>query len=369
MRLASFNVENLFDRAKIMNKDNWNEGREVLTLFNKLLNLLEKQTYSNADKARMVELLKQLGLAKSDTSEYVLLRQNKGRLLKRPRGGGLEIVAGGRADWIGSLELVDEPIDERATRNTAQVIRDVGADVLGVVEAEGRIQLKEFNDFLLPAIEGEPYQHIMLIDGNDNRGIDVGLLTRQNFSIGPMFSHIDDLDDDGKEIFSRDCPEYCVVTPSGAKLWVLVNHLKSKGYGNQADNDRKRLAQAKAIRRIYEALLSRNEKHVAVIGDLNDTPDSTPLQPLVAAGLKDVSELAVYEDDGHPGTYKNGTKSQKIDYILLSPALAQKATKAAVFRKGVWGGTHGDRWEIYPEMEKEEHAASDHAAIWCDLDI
>jgi exonuclease III len=77
----------------------------------------------------------------------------------------------------------------------------------------------------------------------------------------------------------------------------------------------------------------------------------------------------VYEDDGHPGTYKNGTKSQKIDYILLSPTLAQKATKAAVFRKGVWGGTHGDRWEIYPEMEKEEHAASDHAAIWCDLSI
>jgi len=225
MRLASFNVENLFDRAKIMNKDNWNEGREVLTLFNKLLNLLEKQTYSNADKARMIELFTQLGLAKSDTSEYVLLRQNKGRLLKRPRAGGLEVVAGGRADWIGSLELVDEPIDERATRNTAQVIRDVGADVLGVVEAEGRIQLKEFNDFLLPAIEGEPYQHIMLIDGNDNRGIDVGLLTRQNFSIGPMFSHIDDLDDDGKEIFSRDCPEYCVVTPSGAKLWVLVNLL------------------------------------------------------------------------------------------------------------------------------------------------
>jgi hypothetical protein len=201
VRLAAFNLENLFDRAKIMNMDNWSEGREVLANFSKLLNLLERQTYSNADKARMVELFTQLGLAKSDTGKYVLLRQNKGRLLKRPRAGGLDIVAGGRADWIGSLELVEEPIDERATRNTAQVVRDVGADVLGVVEAEGRIQLKEFNDFLLPAIEGEPYQHIMLIDGNDSRGIDVGILTRQNFTIGPMFSHVDDLDGDGKEIF------------------------------------------------------------------------------------------------------------------------------------------------------------------------
>jgi predicted extracellular nuclease len=137
----------------------------------------------------------------------------------------------------------------------------------------------------------------------------------------------------------------------------------------QSGRDRKRLAQAKAIRRTYDDLISRNERHIAVIGDLNDTPDSAPLQPLMTSSLKDVSKLSLYEDDGHPGTYKNGTKSQKIDYILLSPALAQKATKAGVFRKGVWGGTHGDRWEIYPEMTKESHAASDHAAIWCDLDI
>lgn len=370
MRLAAFNVENLFDRAKIMNKENWNDGREVLSNFSKLSTLLEKASYSAADKARIVELLSALGLAKSDTGTYVRLRQNRGRLLKRPRAGGLEVVADGREDWIGGLELIDEAIDEQAIRNTGQVIRDVGAHVLGVVEAEGREQLKDFSDQILDAVGGQPYEHIMLIDGNDRRGIDVGIMTREGYPIGPMFSHVNDRAADGKEIFGRDCPEYCITTPSGAKLWVLVNHLKSKGYGNQADNDRRRLAQATTILSIYEALLTRGEENVAVIGDLNDTPASAPLQPLIGSSLRDVSALTgVYEDDGHPGTYKNGTKSQKIDYILLSPALAQKATRAGVFRKGVWGNKNGDRWEIYPEMTREAQAASDHAAVWCDLDI
>ncbi len=36
--------------------------------------------------------------------------------------------------------------------------------------------------------------------------------------------------------------------------------------------------------------------------------------------------------------------------------------------KGVWA-THGTLWEIYPEMTKAVHAASDHAAVWADLDL
>lgn len=39
------------------------------------------------------------------------------------------------------------------------------------------------------------------------------------------------------------------------------------------------------------------------------------------------------------------------------------------FRKGVWGGINGTLFEHYPEMTKEIHAASDHAALFVDLDI
>ena len=50
----------------------------------------------------------------------------------------LDIVAGGRGGWSGWLELVRSPMDETAMRMTAEVVRDVGADVTGVVGAEKR---------------------------------------------------------------------------------------------------------------------------------------------------------------------------------------------------------------------------------------
>lgn len=112
MRLAVYNVENLFDRARAMNLNKWADGRVVLEKFTKLNVLLGEIAYSGADKTRMADLLVELGLEKSDTSEFVILRQNRGKLRRRPRTGGVEIVADGRADWAGSLELRHEPISE-----------------------------------------------------------------------------------------------------------------------------------------------------------------------------------------------------------------------------------------------------------------
>jgi exonuclease III len=55
--------------------------------------------------------------------------------------------------------------------------------------------------------------------------------------------------------------------------------------------------------------------------------------------------------------------SNKIDYLLLSPALFDRVKGGGIFRKGVWGGTN------YEEMTKAVHAASDHAAIWADIEL
>ena len=48
--------------------------------------------------------------------------------------GGIEITAEGRADWVGSLELRDAPVNGNAMRNTARVMIDLKADVLGIIE-------------------------------------------------------------------------------------------------------------------------------------------------------------------------------------------------------------------------------------------
>lgn len=371
MRLAVYNVENLFDRPVAMNLDSWEQGRPVLERFAALNALLGQVTYADADKRRMVELMGELGLAKSDTGPFVLLRRNRGSLLRRPRTGGIVIEADGRADWVGSLELRDEPVDEHAMRNTARVIADLGADVLGVVEAESRPVLAAFNSEVLPALDGHPYRHVMLIDGNDDRGIDVGLMTRDDHPIGAMRSRVDDrLPGADGPLFSRDCPQFEVSTNGGGSLHVLLNHFKSKGYGAAATSNARRLAQATRVAEIYRSLVDDGVDHVAIMGDFNDTPDSAPLAPLLqGTDLRDIFTHPDFDDGGYPGTYGLCNAANKIDYILLSPTLFDRVRAAGVWRKGMWPGSRPKRWESYPEVGRPQEAASDHAALWVDLDL
>ena len=376
MILASFNVENLFERAKAMNQestnpnDRWQEGKSILNEFAAFNDLLGKTIYTDQDKNQILDFIKAFGLEKDDKGEFVILRQNRGRLITRHKDGSIDVVANSRGDWTGWAELRTEPISDIAILNTGQVIRDINADVLAIVEADNRITLARFSEYVLPKINGKPYDHVMLIDGNDERGIDVGIMTRSSHPIKSIRSHVDDSDDHGK-IFGRDCPEYLIQTPKNERLWVLINHLKSKGYGNISESNERRKKQAKRVREIYDALTADGEKFVAVVGDMNDTSDSDSLYPLLSNGstLKDISDHSQFSNGGRPGTYGNCTKSNKIDYILLSPDLYKNVLKSGIFRKGVWGGKNGTLWEIYPEMKKSYHAASDHAAIWAEIDI
>jgi hypothetical protein len=67
--------------------------------------------------------------------------------------------------------------------NTGRVIRDVDADIVAVIEAEHRVALQQFSDAVLTKVGGKPYPNVMLIDGNDDRGIDVGLMTKAGFDM------------------------------------------------------------------------------------------------------------------------------------------------------------------------------------------
>ena len=209
----------------------------------------------------------------------------------------------------------------------------------------------------------------MLIDGNDDRGIDVGIMTRNDFTIEFMRSHVDDATA-GKRIFSRDCAEYHIKTPSGQSSIVLVNHFKSKGFGSPAELNKKRKAQAERVKAIYDGLVQDGAKNIAVIGDLNDTPASDPLKPLLQdTNLKDIATHASFNDNGRPGTFGNSTATNKIDYILLSPALFQKVIGGEIFRMGIWGGTNGTLFPHFPEITKAAEAASDHAAITAEINL
>ena len=375
MRIATFNVENMFDRPKAMNGATWAEGKPALEAHKALNDLFENTVYSAADKTRMVELLKANGLLKSDDGPMMRLRKIRGELLKRPRTGDAQVIASGRADWIGWVELKTEPVNEAATQNTARVIASIGADVLGVMEAEDRTTLRLFNEqvvgeTLIDQVKFAAYRHVMLVDGNDERGIDVGLLTRGSYPVLSIRSHVDDADGKGL-IFSRDCAEYEISLPNGKRLWLLLNHFKSKGFGGQAANNAKRTRQARRVREIYDAHIASGDKWLVAMGDLNEIPGNDPLTPLLREGstLRDVASHPKYDNGGRPGTHGNCNAASKFDYILLSPELFGKVKAAGVERRGMWGGAKGTLWPHFSEVTRAEEAASDHAAVWVELDL
>lgn len=367
MKIAAFNVENLFDRPKAFNLDDQAKGSAITDAVAEINMLVNKDEYSAADKARMLDLIRQLQLT-SPNPPFAIFRKIRGALWKKPKNGPLVIVAEGRADWVGWVELKTEHNNATAVMNTGRVIKAVAADILAVIEAEDRVALKQFSEQVLLKLGGDPYDEIMLIDGNDDRGIDVGLMVTNGYSVGLMRSHIADMMPNGQRVFSRDCPEYEVITPTGERIWILPNHFKSKFGGNDQSSVNKRAAQAQRTAEIYERLRGEGQDKIVVLGDLNDTPDSVALKRLLQqTDLKDVSE----HSDFSPGTFQGigtfgtGNNANKIDYLLLSPALFARVKSAGLFRMGVW--TASGRWPMFPELEKSIHAASDHHLIWVEI--
>src|SRR5262249_34935661 len=121
-----------------------------------------------------------------------------------------------------------------AVENTARVIADVDADLICLMEVESRNELQKFHDdllfkrFLQPAGKAF-YENILLIDGNDDRGIDVAVMSRLPVLL--LRSHINEpAGHIGKDAatFSRDCLELRIRLPDNKALHLLVNHLKSK---------------------------------------------------------------------------------------------------------------------------------------------
>lgn len=371
MRIASFNVENLFARPKAMDSAEADAAtrRRILGAHARVSELFELPSYAGVE-AEILDLLEALGVLNDDEGTFVRLRKLRGSLLRRPLSGPVTLVAKGRASWVGWVELRTIAVNVRATENTARVIKELGAHVLTVVEADDRPGLDMFSVAMLPAVGGTAYPQVMVVEGNDARGIDVGCMAAAGFDLVQLRTHIFDTDSKGG-VFSRDCCEFHFLTPGGNRLVVLANHFKSKGYSSPGDpiGAKRRRRQARRVAAIYKGLRAEGIEYVAVTGDLNDDPSSASLSPLVGlAGLTDVSEHPAFDWNHRKGTYGSGNETDKIDYILMSDPLYAKVVGGGVFRKGVYRGPRTkDPWDIFPTLEKKEHEASDHAAIYADL--
>lgn len=381
IRIASYNVENLFQRAKALNGDTYAEGRPILAAYKEVNELFMESVYTNAIKERIKELFVKLDIYYensqgavrrriSKSPKWAWFRKNRGDFDREPQDTSQDVIitATGRDSWIGWVELEKEPVDEIATRMTAKVIQEVDADIIGVVEAEDRPSMVRFNETLI----AEMYAHVMLVDGNDDRGIDVALMTKEGFDIKGIQSNVDRVAENGKHIFDRDCPQYEIATPSGSTIHVLLNHFKSQSGGGGPQ----RLIQATAVREIVSGLIAEG-KHCVVMGDLNEGPTAGAtfaenLAPLFTLPqLVDCYSIPGFDFGGKEGTFDSCGLSNRLDYILISESLRSSFSGGSVFRKGLWGSraTRPTAWETYPEMTESSEQASDHSAVVIELDV
>lgn len=356
VRIGSFNFENFFTRASLLNKDN-EEARPFLDALAALQEALAAPAY---DKPKILDLY-------AKVAPYVDVRENKGKLFGKKQGKTV-VKAKGADDWAGSLELKRDPIGADGQDNTVRVVSAVDADVLCAVEMEDRDTLQKAGSHaLIP--KAKRYRHAMLIEGNDPRGIDVGLLSRH--PITDIRSHVDDRDGVGR-VFSRDCLEARVDLPGGRTLRFLLNHLKSQGYGPPASNDAKRLRQSERVAAIL-ASYDLDKDYVVVAGDLNADPDAAnaaSIAPLVTHP-KLVDVLRAKLGAGADWTYFYGGKKQRLDYLLCSKALAARLVSAGIERRGIWNLekiTAGAQ-KPFDQVGGPTTAASDHAAVHAEFDL
>ncbi len=207
--------------------------------------------------------------------------------------------------------------DARLARLAAILIR-LDADVVCLQEVENRWLLEQFNRESLGSLGYE----VVLLEGNDGRGIDVALLSRLPVGAVTSYRHLRFADAEGRpQRFRRDLLRVRIGAPLNADVYVV--HLKSQHGGDPADVAR--LAEATQVAEILGAELERDAGYRALVaGDFNDVPESPTLRVLLEAGLVDACA------GSDKVSYNREPYLTRIDFLLLTPALAAGLVSAEI---------------------------------------
>jgi endonuclease/exonuclease/phosphatase family metal-dependent hydrolase len=183
--------------------------------------------------------------------------------------------------------------DPKARAWLARRIAALDADVLALQEVEDQEALDVFHRDDLAAL-GLHYPYRTVVEGNDDRRIDVAVLARVPVRRVSSWRFWPDPGEPGTRVFSRDLLQVEVRGP-GRPVQLFINHLKSpfipdefKLSAAEREVERKEILdrrhrQAAAIIQVLR--LVRVQSRVVVLGDMNDDPTSVALSPLADAGL------------------------------------------------------------------------------------
>jgi endonuclease/exonuclease/phosphatase family metal-dependent hydrolase len=279
--------------------------------------------------------------------------------------GELEVVSrgtigpDGRLQWyrkfMGKLIRAKEP---KAQQTLAERIESLEVDVLAVQEVENLVALEDFVRYF--KLKDAGFKHLSLVEGNDSRLIDVGVISKLPLGEVTSWRHWTHPDNRGEPAFSRDLLQVEILAPDSFKpvLTVYVNHLKSQLARSDEEReaaDLRRRRQADCIIEIIRAYPPKTP--YLVVGDMNDAPDSPPLSPLKNSELSDA--LAHAKERGgpypaddptpppsRPWTHRyrgeGETTYELYDQIWASPDLHDKVGKAWILRRTLRGGNASD---------------------------
>jgi endonuclease/exonuclease/phosphatase family metal-dependent hydrolase len=249
------------------------------------------------------------------------------------------------------------------TQIIAERIKSMDVEVLAVQEVEDIDTLLQFNrDYL-----GGMYRYLMLIEGNDPRLIDLGVMSKLPIGGATSWKHWVHPDDPSEPIFGRDLLEVDIWNTSRSqRLFTLFNnHLKSHLVDyrkdrvvNEQQNNQRRSRQAETISKIVKMRIRPNSPYI-ILGDMNDPPDSPYLNGfardadmgLVNALMNPAETRPAKEDTPPPASsawthrYKESgqpARYELYDQIWLSPALADVQKGAWIDRRARHGGDGSD---------------------------
>lgn len=204
--------------------------------------------------------------------------------------------------------------------------------------------------------DGGPQYQSVLLEGNDPSGIDVAMLYRAPVKPGAVRALFSTEQRSGSWLFSRPPLHVEILEPFPFELLAL--HLRS-GYGlaQQGRVRDKRRAQAQRIRDWSLSRLAQG-KALMLIGDFNSAVGTDSYaEPLAILDQPPFSSAWQSIPAEQRFSYIYRCRRQAIDHILLSPALEQRLSRAAVSR-----GNAG-RYRVLNGSKGSAEVVSDHDAL------
>jgi endonuclease/exonuclease/phosphatase family metal-dependent hydrolase len=255
---------------------------------------------------------------------------------------------------------LDQPTQSRPHVKTAEAkakVRDIicamNPDVIALEEMGSTNALFELRASLAAKGEDFPYwEHLQGWDTN----IHVAVLSKFPIIARHPYTNDEFLLDDKRYRVSRGFAELEIQPAPGFTFTLIAVHLKSKVPDSGADPDEQRYEESKVLRQIINDHFKADpDAKFVVLGDFNDEKDSDSLREIIGRGKLKLVDTRPAERNGDnvpseppyneprnvAWTYfygKDDTYS-RIDYILLSPAMAQYWLKAGTYATTVpnWG--------------------------------